>query len=144
MKVVRKAVAYVTRGRHVLFFRALELPELGAELPGGTLLDGEPSETGVLREAQEETGLRAFGDPRLLGVVQYEPVDGKNEIHERHFFHLSLQESAPDTWKRVVEEGNGTFTFSFFWVDESTVPSKIYPGHDVFLKAIFERVREGM
>jgi 8-oxo-dGTP pyrophosphatase MutT (NUDIX family) len=133
LRIVRKAVAYITRNGLVLFFRAREAPTLGAELPGGTLVAGEDPVVGLLREAREETGFTEFGVPRLLGVVNYDPHDGKGEIHERHFFELPLLVDAPATWDRMVEEGNGLFTFSFFWVDSATVPKDVYPGHDVFL-----------
>ena len=133
MRIVRKAVAYITWKGCVLFFRARETPTLGAELPGGTVLSDEDPAAGVLREAHEETGFTEFGMPRLLGIVNYHPNDGKGEIHERHFFELPLLVDPPATWDRVVEEGNGLFTFSFFWVDSTTVPKDVYPGHDAFL-----------
>jgi len=133
LRIVRKAVAYITRNGRVLFFRAREAPTLGAELPGGTLVEGEDPMDGVLREAREETGFTEFGFPRRLGIVHYDPKDAKGEIHERHFFELPLLVDAPATWDRIVEEGNGVFTFSFFWVDSTTVPRDVYPGHDVFL-----------
>ena len=123
----------------MLFFRAKEAPTLGAELPGGTLVEGEDPVAGVLREAREETGFTEFGAPRLLGVVTYDPRDGKDEIHERHFFELPLLVDAPATWERLVEEGNGLFTFSFFWVDKRTVPEKVYPGHDAFLGQVLSQ-----
>jgi len=133
LRIVRKAIAYITRNGRVLFFRAREAPTLGAELPGGTLAEGEDPVDGVLREAREETGFTEFGAPRRLGMVQYDPNDGKGEVHERHFFELPLLVDAPATWERIVEEGNGVFTFSFFWVDSTTLPEDVYPGHDVFL-----------
>ena len=139
MRIVRKAVAYITRNGRVLFFRAKEALTLGAELPGGTLLAGEDPVEGVLREAREETGFTAFGVPRPLGVVNYDPNDGKGEVHERHFFELPLLVVAPATWERAVEEGNGLFTFSFFWVDGTTVPEDVYPGHDVFLEHVLPK-----
>jgi 8-oxo-dGTP pyrophosphatase MutT (NUDIX family) len=141
LRIVKKSVAYVTRNRRVLFFRPVELPESGAELPGGTLLAGEHPEEGLLREMHEETGLTAFGPPELLGVIDHDPRLGDGELHQRHFYHLPLLEEAPETWKRRVEEGNGTFTFSFFWVDESTCPRDIYHGHDAFLTDILARLR---
>lgn len=139
-KVVRKSVGYITSDRGVLFFRAEELPDLGAELPGGTLHPDEDPEAGLLREILEETGLtRAdLGPPRLLGVVEHDPEDGTNAIHHRHFYHVPLRSPAQHEWKRVVEEGNGTFTFHFFWVTPGDWPRKVYPGHDVF----FGEVRE--
>ena len=74
------------------------------------------------------------------GVVEYDPEDGKDEIHERHFFELPLLVDAPATWERLVEEGNGLFTFSFFWVGSATVPEKVYPGHDVFLGDVLSQI----
>jgi ADP-ribose pyrophosphatase YjhB (NUDIX family) len=136
LRIVRKAVAYITRNGRVLFFRAREAPTLGAELPGGTLVAGEHPVDGVLREAHEETGFTEFGVPRLLGIVNHDPNDGKGEMHERHFFELPLLVDAPATWERMVVEGNGLFTFSFFWVDTTTVPTDVYPGHDVFLRHV--------
>lgn len=136
MRIVRKAIAYITRNGRVLFFRAREAPTLGAELPGGTLVEGEDPMDGVLREAREETGFTEFGPPRRVGIVHYDPNDGKGEIHERHFFELPLLVDAPATWDQIVEEGNGVFTFSFFWVDRTTVPEDVYPGHDVFLEHV--------
>jgi ADP-ribose pyrophosphatase YjhB (NUDIX family) len=142
LRVVRKAVAYITREERVLFFRAREAPGLGAELPGGTLLAGEDPIAGVLREAREETGLTELGAPRLLGVVNHDPRDWKGgQVHERHFFEVPLLVHPPDTWERGVEEGNGVFTFSFFWVGSSTIPDKVYPGHDVFLEGVLSRNR---
>jgi 8-oxo-dGTP pyrophosphatase MutT (NUDIX family) len=139
LRIVRKAVAYITRNGRVLFFRAREAPTLGAELPGGTLVAGEDPVAGVLREAREETGFSEFGVPRLLGIVNYDPSDGKDEIHQRHFFEIPLLVDAPATWERKVEEGNGLFTFSFFWVDSTNVPKDIYPGHDVFLSHVLSQ-----
>lgn len=99
-------------------------------------MSGEDPQDGLLREAREETGLTDFGIPRLLGIVHYDPNDGKGEIHERYFFELPLLVDAPVTWERMVEEGNGLFTFSFFWIDSTTIPKEVYPGHDAFLRQV--------
>jgi|SRR5688572_591847 8-oxo-dGTP pyrophosphatase MutT (NUDIX family) len=139
MRIVRKAVAYITRDGRVLFFRAREAPTAGAELPGGTLMTGEEPVAGLLREAREETGLTDFGVPRPLGIVNHDPRDGKGEIHERHFFELPLLVDAPSSWERFVEEGNGLFTFSFFWAGRANLPEDVYPGHDVFLRDVLSR-----
>lgn len=65
------------------------------------------------------------------------------EIQRRHFFHLPLESAAPESWSRVVEEGNGTFTFAFFWARPSEVPHDVYPGHDAFFEDIFRVLRSG-
>jgi 8-oxo-dGTP pyrophosphatase MutT (NUDIX family) len=139
VRIVRKSIAYITRECRVLFFHPIELPESGAELPGGTLLPDEGPEDGLLREVLEETGLSDFGTPVLLGVVDHDPGLGDGEIHRRHFYHLPLTGEAPEAWDRTVEEGNGIFTFSFFWVDAASRPKDIYPGHEQFLDEVLSR-----
>jgi 8-oxo-dGTP pyrophosphatase MutT (NUDIX family) len=102
-------------------------------------MTGEEPVAGLLREAREETGLTDFGVPRPLGIVNHDPRDGKGEIHERHFFELPLLVDAPSSWERFVEEGNGLFTFSFFWAGRANLPEDVYPGHDVFLRDVLSR-----
>ena len=137
-RVVGKSLAYVTWKGRVLLFRATEATQFGAELPGGTLEPGEDPLSGVLREATEETGLESFGDPRLLGVAEYDPRDGSDEVHRRHFFHVPLLAEPPESWSRVVEEGNGTFTFNFFWTPLTNIPQDLFPGHDSFVGELSE------
>ncbi len=138
--IVRKAIGYITHEKRVLFFRAEECPELGAELPGGTLEPNESVEDGLARELAEETGLTAFGPAHFLGMTVFEADDGRNEVQHRHFYHVPLEETAPAQWSRVVEEGNGTFTFLFFWAPVGAPPDEIYPGHDAFLADVAARV----
>jgi 8-oxo-dGTP pyrophosphatase MutT (NUDIX family) len=94
----------------------------------------------MLREVQEETGLNDFGPPDLLGVVRHDPGLSSMELHERHFYQLPLLQEAPEVWERRVEVGNGTFTFSFFWVDAASRPKDIHPGHDEFLDEVLSRL----
>jgi 8-oxo-dGTP pyrophosphatase MutT (NUDIX family) len=68
-----KVTAFVVRaspgGRQLLI---LGHPHAGLQLPAGTVEPDETPEQGALREAQEETGLRALEIVRLLGVVETE------------------------------------------------------------------------
>ena len=139
-RVVRKSIGYVTLDGQILFFTPLELPDSGAELPGGTLEPDEDPEAGLLRELEEETGLTDFGAPEFLGMMEFDPADDRNEIHNRYFYHVPLRTRAPATWERVVEEGNGTFTFQFFWVRPDALPANIHAGHDVFVRTVAARV----
>ena len=135
-RIIRKSIAYITQRGRILFFRADEAPDQGAELPGGTLHPAEDPVEGLRREILEETGFADIGTPHLLGVVEFDPGSELNEVHHRHFYHVALEATAPETWSRIVEEGNGTFTFRFFWAAPDALPSKVYPGHDVFVAEV--------
>lgn len=66
---LEKVTAFVTRGpiqtRELLVFRH---PVGGVQLPAGTVEDGEPAQTAVLRETWEETGLEAVTIVGSIGV----------------------------------------------------------------------------
>lgn len=142
-RIVRKSIGYVTWDGSVLFFIPKELPGSGAELPGGTLSPGEDPRDGLLRELHEETGLTDFGTPQALGMVEFDPADGQEAVHHRHFYHVPMPTAPPKAWDRVVEEGNGTFTFQFFWVSRDSVPTHVHPGHDVYLESVFDLLIQG-
>ncbi|KAB8188446.1 NUDIX domain-containing protein [Nonomuraea phyllanthi] len=65
---VLAASAIARRDGEVLLVRQRNAGDLGSEwdLPGGMVEDGELADEAVLREIQEETGLRADKPSRLL------------------------------------------------------------------------------
>lgn len=89
MKIIDKALAYITRGQALLVFRQIGAPEAGIQVPGGTVEVGEDPADAVVREAREETGLAGFEFIAQLGTVEHDVRPwGRDEIHRRHFFHL--------------------------------------------------------
>ena len=96
LKVVAKVVAYVTRGNSLLVFRHLHVPEAGIQIPAGTLEPGESSDDGVLREAQEETGLDCLAIHRFLGTRDYDVSPyGLAELHHHSYYHLHCKGDKP-------------------------------------------------
>ena len=131
MRTVAKAFAYITHGGRLLVFRQPAFPEAGVQVPAGTIRPGEPPERAALREAIEETGWRELGEPRLLGRVEFDCTPfGKEEIHDRWFFHLELHGTPPETWTHCESDPDGggaaaPIEFSFFWIDVGEAPQLI-------------------
>ena len=101
----RKVIVYLTRGTRLLVFRHLDAPEAGLQVPAGTIEPGESPQAAALRESREETGLYSLKIAAELGMTNREMQPwGKDEIHERHFFHLVCEEDAPERW--VTFENN--------------------------------------
>lgn len=129
MEQIEKVVAYVTHGDRLLVFRHTAFPEAGIQVPAGTLEPGESPESAVLREAQEETGLRGLKIQAFLGSKDYDLVQfGDEGAMRRHYFHLQTTEPAPETWRndeRDPSDGSpGPIEFEFFWV---VFPTEVPP-----------------
>ena len=118
LRVVEKVVAYITRDDHLLVFRHVD-SEAGIQVPAGTLEPGESPNDGVIREAQEETGLDHLEVCRFLGSRDYDMLPyGRAELHRRYYYHLECTSDAPSVW-RHFESGGGTsegIEFELYWV----------------------------
>jgi 8-oxo-dGTP pyrophosphatase MutT (NUDIX family) len=120
MKRVQKVVAYITLGDKLLTLTHRDFPREGVQVPAGTVESGEPIYTAVLREAEEETGLKDLKLVRYLGAKEFDATAKHlDEIHERHFFHL-VAANAPDSWQHweMTPSGNDKtpVAFDLRWV----------------------------
>jgi len=115
-----KVFAYITHLQQLLVFTHPDHPDAGIQVPAGTLEHGESPRAGVLREAFEETGLTGLRVVRFLGMFRFDARPyGRNEIHNRWFFHLECPGSPPETWIHREEspsDGGGPIRFAFSWV----------------------------
>ncbi len=120
----QKAVAYILHEGHLLVFRQPASPEAGIQVPAGTVQDGESPEAAVLREAAEETGLRALEIEAYLGSRDYEfpqGAGGKVRVR-RHYFQLGCRspQDLSAQWSHLEadpsEGGPGPIEFRLFWV----------------------------
>jgi 8-oxo-dGTP pyrophosphatase MutT (NUDIX family) len=122
---IDKVIAYVVCGDRLLVFDHPLHPEVGVQVPGGTVEVGEPLDSAVLRELREETGLSRFAEPQYLGQAEFSmEAWGRAEVHRRHFFKVELKQETPATW-RNLETSGGTApaeVFAFRWVPLNAVP----------------------
>ncbi len=122
-----KVVAYIIHtdpntGTHrLLVFTHPLASDAGIQVPAGTMKPGESPTDAVLREAEEETGLTDLELVRFLGerTIDFRPW-GKDEFHHRHFFHLRVRGTPPDTWLHHETDPDGSpghppIPFAFFW-----------------------------
>lgn len=101
MKSVNKVVAYITRhgenGMELLVFYHRGMPQAGLQVPAGTIEPHESSDQAVLREAEEETGLKELLISRELGNFDHHPAD-KTETHHRSYFELKSDNCTLTAW----------------------------------------------
>ncbi|MFN8472934.1 MAG: NUDIX domain-containing protein [Anaerolineae bacterium] len=122
MPIVGKVIAYITHRGRLLVFRQPAFPKAGIQVPAGTMEPGETPTNAVLREAEEETGLRNLRIVAFLGVVDMDLRRwGGDVILRRHFFHLTLDGEALETWRHWETSPSGgdvpEIEFELFWVD---------------------------
>jgi ADP-ribose pyrophosphatase YjhB (NUDIX family) len=123
----RKVYAYITYKDQLLVFEHTDFPEAGIQVPGGSVEDGETVEYAVIRETEEETGLKNFKIVRKLGVITRD-IDDLNlkGTQERHYFHLETELYPGECWIAYEEEpsdgSEGPIEFRFYWVPLRKVP----------------------
>jgi 8-oxo-dGTP diphosphatase len=137
--ISRKVFAYITSGTRLLLFTHPEHLDAGIQVPAGTMNPGEAPAGAVLREAFEETGLTTLRIDRQLAAAH--PY-GRDEFHDRWFFHLICEGSPPETWRHGERDpsdgGSGWIPFDFFWADLATNLSPLIARHDRFIPELRE------
>lgn len=139
MKKKVKVLAYITNKNKLLVFNQPDHPEAGIQVPGGTVEEMEDIADAVIREVSEETGLNDFKLVKYLGSIERDMSDyGKNEIHHRHFFHITTEENENKTWQHIEKfnsERDEEILFNFYWADIDNAESLIF-SHAAMLNLI--------
>jgi 8-oxo-dGTP diphosphatase len=143
--ISRKAFAYITSGTRLLLFTHPEHPQAGIQVPAGTMKPGEDPAEAVLREASEETGLTTLRVERWIGrhLVDARPY-GRDEFHDRWYFHLTCAGSPPATWRHgegdPSDGGSAWIPFDFFWADLAADLPPLIADHDRFIPELREKL----
>lgn len=142
---VQKVMTYVTRGDDLLVFRHVDQPDVGIQVPGGSLDPGEDPVAGAIREAIEETGLTSLEPVAYLGSRRFHFDHGQHGSVERHYVHLVCHEDTPErwiAWEHDPSDGTpGPIAFELFWVPLTAVP-RLCRGMGDLLGAIGGRERD--
>ncbi|POF30467.1 NUDIX hydrolase [Roseibium marinum] len=133
MRVYHKAYVYLTCGTDLLVFDEPDTPQLGLQVPGGTVDPGESFLQSAMREFAEETGLALdaafdhFSDQDLpfetippLGQFKPAPDRPLRGRHLRRNYHVRIGERPGDTWEHyeMFPSGGGDpIRCRFFWID---------------------------
>ncbi|GCE15638.1 DNA mismatch repair protein MutT [Tengunoibacter tsumagoiensis] len=144
-QVKRKVFAYITHQQKLLVFSHPHAPEAGIQVPAGTIEEGETPEQAVLREAFEETGLTHLILHGFLGEQERDMADfGREEIHQRYFYHLLYQGQPPAVWQHTEHFSSTSrdpHIFEFFW---ATLPDQVptlIADHGLLLPQLIERLQ---
>ncbi len=139
--VVKKALAYVTRGDELLVFLHRDFPDAGLQVPSGTVEDGEDTERAALRELYEESGLDEVRIVRFLGRDTYygmAPIRG--EVWDRYAYHMELTGDAPSRWLHFECDPSGgrgePIAFCLFWMRLDDPGLRLSGGKGDFLELI--------
>ena len=138
MRPVKKAYGYVTRMREgeiqVLVFRHPNA-EAGIQIPKGTVKPNEDTYNAVVREIEEETGLRNFKVDNLMAEDFWEYDDGT--IHNRFFYKITVATDL-DEWDYHPTGGGDEegLKFHYFWIT-SINDVELVRGHGDYLNLIF-------
>lgn len=131
-RLFHKVYAFITRGTEFLTF--IEVGTDWVQIPGGSLEDHEEPHIGVVREAEEETGLTGFEIVSFLGrneqsLRDWGIEDAPDVVYVRWFYHLRYDHPTPETWthwEMYASDNSGPHEFVFSWTDLRHARPKIF------------------
>lgn len=135
---IKKVYGYITRVKdsqiQVLVFQHSN-PEAGIQIPKGTVKAKEGIDDAIIREIQEETGLKKFKVEALIAEDFWKNGDGA--IHHRFFYKINVTD-ALDEWEyRPTGGGEETgLTFRYFWISSKN-EIELVRGHGDYFDFIF-------
>ena len=140
MEIPQKVLIYATSAKGLLVFDEPDFPEVGLQIPGGTV---EPNETvfaAAAREFAEETGLTPDASLSLLAATDYRFIrNNRSHTHHRSYFHVELPNGLPDVWhhhETMPDGGGSPILFRFFWLGLDEARSRLGFGMEQFLDKI--------
>lgn len=116
-----KAYVYLTCGTRLLVFSQPDEPEIGLQVPGGTIDPGESYLHGARREFIEETGLSLTSalDPLMDQDVFFDNAAGR-DLHRRRLYHGRTARIEREEWEHYEmspSAGGDPIRFRLFWID---------------------------
>lgn len=149
----RKVVVYATHRdasglTRLLVFSKPDRPELGLEVPGGTIEADESAEAAARREFTEETGLAAPSLLTLLGEMTYvfrgdTPDEGAVRFeHRRSYFHVVLEDAPDQPWdflEQTPDSGGAPIRLRHEMVPMLPVPV-LFARLDAFFPALYHHL----
>ncbi|NVK34110.1 MAG: NUDIX domain-containing protein [Rhodobacteraceae bacterium] len=133
MQIFHKAYVYLTCGSRLLVFNEPDNPDLGLQVPGGTIDPGESYLIGARREFQEETGLELdaafdlFAEQdlpfeTLVKEGKYKAPPGRplKGQHFRKYYHVRIDEVPEEEWthyEMTPSSGGDPILYRLFWLD---------------------------
>jgi len=135
---IKKVYGYITRWKdnkiEVLVFRHSN-PAAGRQIPKGTVKKGEDTIHAVIREMNEETGLKKFKVGALIAEDFWKNNDGA--VHHRFFYEIYVTETLNE-WEYQPTGGGEEkgLTFHYFWISSKN-ETELVRGHGDYLDYIF-------
>lgn len=141
-QIQKKVLAYILNDKKLLIFDEPEFPEIGFQVPGGTVEEDENIFDAVIRESQEETGISTFEIISYLGQKDFF-VEKYNLRLNRHFFLLKTNEKKDETWEHTEKFNSIEDTeilFRFKWVELKDMPV-LLAEQDSMIEKVFEYLK---
>lgn len=133
MRIYHKAYVYLTCGTRLLVFDEPDSPEIGLQVPGGTIDPGESYLIGAKREFVEETGLTLdaafdhFADQDMPFdelPTEYRPAAPSSRPltgrHLRKHYHVLVDSIPAEEWEHfemTPSVGGPPIRFRLHWLD---------------------------
>ena len=115
----KRVYLYIAKNHDLLVLRHIDFPQLGLQIPGGTVESNEAPVDAAMREAIEETGLEELGTPEFLGVTVVQSLRRDEDLLEAWFYRIEASGKMPEVWLHTELHAtgeSGEVRFELSWI----------------------------
>nr|WP_246350973.1 NUDIX domain-containing protein [Deinobacterium chartae] len=132
---MHKVVVYVTRGSELLVLSEPDHPEVGLQVPKGSVEPGETALQAAVRELEEESGLRLEG-ATFLGARDLERDVWQDRAQRWYAYWLEAPAGTPDAWTH--RHSGQTFEYRWMPLEAPELAPSLGNRMDLFLPQLRE------
>ena len=117
----KRVYLYIVKNSDILVLRRTDFPDLGLQIPGGTVKPDEMPIDAAARDAIEETGLAELGTSVILGATVVPSLRSDEDLLEAWFYRIDVKGQVPEVWLHTEyhvsdNDNNDKIRFELSWL----------------------------
>ena len=135
----KRVFLYIVKNDKLLVLRHVDFPDIGLQIPGGTVEPNETCANAASREAEEETGLTELSVPKYLDTVVFPSLRSNEKLLEAWYYHIEALGDVPQVWLHTEQHASGgekDIRFELSWLPLDKAKEHLSESDSLMLDAV--------